>query len=312
MNGAHALSEARDVMSSAASTGVERPVMSSAAPVVTVSGSDRAADSACNITDDDGGGWPSAEVSGTDGRRCDLDVIEVTTETWPQALAERVRSSRPALFRFCGDARIRAIRADLRRASFTHGGPYARRFVRLSRLPYVDDRASSTTMSSSWARALLSDRRPRGEPLYVFVDNFWKTGDVAVAAAEALLEGVAAHDGTAGMVTLREFFMGGNGTGSQWHWHRMVLNVAAYGRKQWWVLPPDRARYSREPTTTLEGDEMHCLQQPGEIVFLPDRWAHSTRNDGISVGVAIEVGFPGWDGKAPRLPACAECVFGDE
>ena len=119
------------------------------------------------------------------------------------------------------------------------------------------------------------------------------------------------------------------------HFHRLAINLLAYGEKQWFIYPPHhpRASYSALTTTATwvenndwfrnhtpmtitseqcndaeaersvyafatgedQADDVHnaapmrLVQRAGDIVVVPEEWAHSTLNTQPSIGVAHEV-----------------------
>ena len=79
-----------------------------------------------------------------------------------------------------------------------------------------------------------------------------------------------------------------------WHYHFRTWHALVQGEKHWWFLPPDE-----QPTTdaqhvaTAATDAMiHFVQRPGDVVYFPDHWHHSTRNvaGGATIAVACEDG----------------------
>ena len=76
-----------------------------------------------------------------------------------------------------------------------------------------------------------------------------------------------------------------NGVAFHQHWQTWGLLLA--GQKTWYVSPPGKTprhphRYSDESTlstlATARGGLLRCLQEEGEIVFLPKDWWHATFN----------------------------------
>ena len=102
--------------------------------------------------------------------------------------------------------------------------------------------------------------------------------------------------GAGGAAAGLQFYVGGPGTGAQFHWHNSALNALAYGKKRWFLLPKGRAIYSTETpleylrdNATLTGwKPLELVQRAGDLVFVPHAWAHQTVNIETSVGVAFE------------------------
>jgi hypothetical protein len=113
-------------------------------------------------------------------------------------------------------------------------------------------------------------------------------------------------------LTLRklQFFIGPRFSGAPQHFHRSALNLQWFGRKHWTIQPPQHAEYSKVPqleawTKTWKANHtahangasppaapvtaLHCIQEAGDLVFVPDFWSHGTINLEESVGFAAEL-----------------------
>ena len=98
-----------------------------------------------------------------------------------------------------------------------------------------------------------------------------------------------------------QFSLGPAGAGSGMHYHVAALNTLAYGRKHWTLLPPRDAVYSATPVRRwhalggrarlrAEGRAVYeCVQQPGDVLYIPDHVGHAVLNLAPSVGFAVEV-----------------------
>lgn len=105
-----------------------------------------------------------------------------------------------------------------------------------------------------------------------------------------------------------ELFIGGLGTKlGELHYdfaHCHVALAQLYGRKQFWVYPPDQSPYMyatgmMSAIKDVEHPDLEryplfakavptvFVQEPGEIVILPTGWWHTTRLLGTSIAVAI-------------------------
>lgn len=92
-----------------------------------------------------------------------------------------------------------------------------------------------------------------------------------------------------------QFYLGPPLSGAPVHFHRNAWNLLIYGQKRWFLYPPDRAFYSKEPvwewwkeTYQKSPDALECIQYPGDLVFVPDMWGHAVINLREGVGVASE------------------------
>ena len=127
----------------------------------------------------------------------------------------------------------------------------------------------------------------------------------------------------------RQFFVGPPGSGAPMHFHTKAINVLAFGRKRWFLLPPDKAIYSSRPVSEwiAEGGPerlgaSECVQEAGDILYVPgelsrasrtrcpplpflicalcvgsrrartDGWSHATLNVEESIGMAFEFDMP--------------------
>eukprot|EP00929_Paragymnodinium_shiwhaense_P003995 TRINITY_DN104703_c0_g1_i1.p1 TRINITY_DN104703_c0_g1~~TRINITY_DN104703_c0_g1_i1.p1 ORF type:complete len:507 (+),score=23.77 TRINITY_DN104703_c0_g1_i1:96-1616(+) len=87
--------------------------------------------------------------------------------------------------------------------------------------------------------------------------------------------------------------LGGQSSGLPWHMHGETWFAPLIGRKRWFLYPPGHA------TDVVRGSPFHstsgwvkntlpnlapaerpftCLQEPGELLYLPASWAHATLN----------------------------------
>jgi len=89
-----------------------------------------------------------------------------------------------------------------------------------------------------------------------------------------------------------QIFFGSDGSGATLHWHAAALNVLYVGVKEWHITPPlyrghtgmtaqsTKKRIANEPYSIM------CTQLPGDLIYIPDHWGHSTINHGFGIGVA--------------------------
>lgn len=100
--------------------------------------------------------------------------------------------------------------------------------------------------------------------------------------------------------------IGGKRTGAPPHYHKAAVNTLFYGRKKWFFMPPTSTVYTsqsaqewlssrHEHRAKREEDGktiLECVQQPGDLIFVPDFWGHATLNLEPSVAVASEFMTP--------------------
>jgi len=96
------------------------------------------------------------------------------------------------------------------------------------------------------------------------------------------------------------FGLGGAGSGTPQHIHSNAINYLMGGRKRWFVEPPASSDITNAPVfaTVLDGRAARTisfLQLPGEMVYIPGLWGHSTLGLGDVVGwsMVLKVDFSG-------------------
>ncbi|KAL4658268.1 jmjC domain-containing protein 8 [Arapaima gigas] len=98
------------------------------------------------------------------------------------------------------------------------------------------------------------------------------------------------------------FGIAGPGTGVPFHWHGPGYSEVIYGRKRWFLYPPDKEPHFHPNRTTLswvtdmlptlpeEERPIECTIRPGEVLYFPDRWWHATLNLDTSVFISTFLG----------------------
>ena len=107
------------------------------------------------------------------------------------------------------------------------------------------------------------------------------------------------------------FYLGGDKTSTYLHRHTAAYNTLYYGTKEWFLLPPGSALPGDRGLTefdALEGEvvgtdkegelwnnirpwkAMTCVQNEGEVFFIPRQWSHAVRNLEVVVGAGVEIG----------------------
>ena len=84
------------------------------------------------------------------------------------------------------------------------------------------------------------------------------------------------------------------------HFHGDAYNVLAHGLKAWYLLPPAQAQYSTVPALAYvqqlqaglqaggQAEPLQCLQEPGDLIYVPRGWGHAVLNLNTSVGWAAD------------------------
>nr|XP_020443586.1 jmjC domain-containing protein 8 [Monopterus albus] len=98
------------------------------------------------------------------------------------------------------------------------------------------------------------------------------------------------------------FGIAGPGTGVPFHWHGPGYSEVIYGRKRWFLYPPEKEPNFHPNHTTLswvketyphlleEEAPLECTIRPGEVLYFPDRWWHATLNLDTSVFISTFLG----------------------
>eukprot|EP00051_Salpingoeca_urceolata_P020597 m.310840 g.310840 ORF g.310840 m.310840 type:complete len:345 (-) comp19648_c5_seq4:262-1296(-) len=77
-----------------------------------------------------------------------------------------------------------------------------------------------------------------------------------------------------------QFYLGPAGSGAPMHFHSDAYNALVFGRKQWHLIPPSHAVYSKDPIALwLEesldnqkkrGPLLSCVQESGDMLYVPE------------------------------------------
>nr|XP_060642260.1 jmjC domain-containing protein 8 isoform X2 [Anolis sagrei ordinatus] len=98
------------------------------------------------------------------------------------------------------------------------------------------------------------------------------------------------------------FGIAGSGSGVPFHWHGPGFSEVIFGRKRWFLYPPEKMPKFHPNRTTLSWlldtypflpsweRPMECTIHPGEVLYFPDRWWHATLNLDTSVFISTFLG----------------------
>ena len=92
-----------------------------------------------------------------------------------------------------------------------------------------------------------------------------------------------------------QFYLGGDLMGSPLHHHDAAANSLVHGRKLWFLAPPAAREWSNEAvyehlvrTDGLPG-YARCVQEAGDLLFVPHLWTHAAICLEDCIGVAHEL-----------------------
>ncbi|XP_072457552.1 jmjC domain-containing protein 8 isoform X2 [Notamacropus eugenii] len=98
------------------------------------------------------------------------------------------------------------------------------------------------------------------------------------------------------------FGIAGAGSGVPFHWHGPGYSEVIFGRKRWFLYPPEKTPDFHPNKTTLAWlrdtypalpiteRPLQCTVQAGEVLYFPDRWWHATLNLDTSVFISTFLG----------------------
>lgn len=240
----------------------------------------------------DDGGWEMDFSIGDEGE-CNIEIRDVNSITFPEFIKEyaytkpvilrgltdngnfRFLCSKSNLLREYGDKTVRLSTANTH--SYNKVDVQFEEFVKFLLTPQSEDALGSNT-------------------LYFFGDNNFTEW-------HSLFEEYKAPPySLPHMSPAYSFGIAGPGTGVPFHWHGPGYSEVIYGRKRWFLYPPDQSPEFHPNHTTLSwvslsypNLELHqmpleCTIRPGEVLYFPDRWWHATLNLDTSVFISTFLG----------------------
>lgn len=246
------------------------------------------------LTAEDGGGWfQSSDFSLQDEGLCNIDVLDGSLLSHQQFI-ERYAYSRPVILRGLTDnTRFRLLCS---RSSLLES--FGSRTVRLSTANTFSYRKVDVPFSEYVDIFLKpqSEDTLGSDTLYFFGDNNFTEWSSLFEQYESPPY-VLPH--TSGAFS---FGVAGAGTGVPFHWHGPGYSEVIYGRKRWFLYPPDQEPHFHPNRTTLswlketyphlpEAEApLECTIRPGEVLYFPDRWWHATLNLDTSVFISTFLG----------------------
>ncbi len=248
------------------------------------------------------GGWPASGFvlpKKLTSERCDFDVLSVPDiQTF---VFDYLALQRPVLIRNAtGVHSMKKLYHLWQRSKF--GQEFGALTFNEVEVPYAESFGYSTTKKTTIKAFLESMKQFQEDNKNVKVDSIPHPNYIfeSVPADSPVLKefkppGVLDEEITHINSLKMQFYLGPPLSGAPVHFHRNAWNVLIYGQKRWFLYPPDRAFYSKEPvwdwwrdTYRKAPDALECVQYPGDMVFVPDMWGHAVINLREGVGVASE------------------------
>ena len=240
----------------------------------------------------DNGGW-GTKTTAKEDYKCDIAVVEDgTTLTYKDFLNKYMALERPVLIRKGASASFYQIQQLLAKKNFHEN--FGAMPISTGSVPYqITEQMSVHDFLIQFARSTRGDAPyylfeslPVGHPLRQVVESHFPD---------------YAHNGSSRPEERQvQLAIGPMDSGAPPHYHKAAVNTMFYGRKKWYLFPPKDAVYtslSSKEWLERHGTEgaLECVQQAGDVLFVPDFWGHGTINLMPSVAVASEFITPRMD-----------------
>lgn len=177
--------------------------------------------------------------------------------------------------------------------------------VTVGAVPYADYFALPTNVSTLRDFYRLHVQRSSDTPMYIFQKHEGVTDLGLKVLGELVERALPVHSiicpveyKNTGKQSIH-FFLGSSNSGAPFHIHADALNVITIGKKQWWLYPPTKALYSRKHVALWlkedlaqmpeEDRPLACVQEAGDIIYVPFDWGHATLNTDLTFGYALEL-----------------------
>ncbi|CAH3170165.1 unnamed protein product, partial [Porites lobata] len=143
---------------------------------------------------------------------------------------------------------------------------------------------------------IMHEKKHNEEPMYVFDRRFYNDSElpqsVRVPSYFRIKDGVDSSI----------FFLGGSGSGVSFHKHADAWNGVIFGRKRWFLYPPQKTppggvwpSFSQldwinkvYPNPSPKDKPVECIQEEGDILYLPESYYHGTVNIGDTMAIGIQ------------------------
>ncbi|XP_035405033.1 LOW QUALITY PROTEIN: jmjC domain-containing protein 8 [Cygnus atratus] len=237
-----------------------------------------------------GGGWQAGAVP--EEPRCTVERADASLTAG--LFLQRFAFSQPVILRGVTDNS--AFRALCTREKLL--AAFGQRLVRLSTANTYSYRKVDVPFQE-YVEQLLKPQDPTAlgsDTLYFFGDNnFTEWGPLF----QQYVPPPFRIPGTSGAYS---FGIAGSGSGVPFHWHGPGYSEVIFGRKRWFLYPPDKTPHFHPNETTLAWlrhtyptlppaeRPLECTVRPGEVLYFPARWWHATLNLDTSVFISTFLG----------------------
>jgi len=244
---------------------------------------------------DDASLMPQEWLPTAEEPQCFADVVSAEDFNWRTFLNHYDLRSRPLLIRG-GAKHPRAKRVFTRDGLLEVAG---RVKVVAEDFPYAEHQVNSTPevttifdyLNFMRQRNMDDEEKKRSRLQYVFQSvqprNFSQKNLSFVFFLPRILENHIQPFNT-------QFYLGGDLMGAPFHYHENSFNSLVYGRKLWLLYPPSEkawvndAMYRHMVRTKGAPGALRCVQESGDLLFVPRQWTHGAMCLSDCIGVAHE------------------------
>eukprot|EP00055_Hartaetosiga_balthica_P015073 m.86761 g.86761 ORF g.86761 m.86761 type:complete len:768 (-) comp8771_c0_seq2:285-2588(-) len=275
------------------------------------------------------GGWLRKPILSKMEANCDIDVVDGRLFSVNDFLVDYLSLQKPVIMKNgLHGAHWDGVRERWHRLAF--GKTYGRLLFERTEIPYAAAfglESNLTTVSAFMAymdeqhEASLDGIEDLKPPSYIFSsmrserernaefhDHASLTGEFLLENDFFIPECVGPHVSEI-ETRSRQFYLGPAGSGAPMHVHSGAWNALVFGRKRWYLVPPAHAFYSIEhprdfveevlPGLKTAKAVLECVQESGDVLFVPEMWSHAILNEAESIGFASEFA---WGGNVFSIP----------
>ncbi len=118
-----------------------------------------------------------------------------------------------------------------------------------------------------------------------------------------------------GLFSRRQWAVGVEGSGAAVHYHEYSWNAVVFGAQHWILYPPhDRILSNIHILKYINDSEiekfhnsekvrkLQCVLTAGDILMIPESWAHGALNIQETVAISYELAIKEWQVSDPSLP----------